>query len=207
MNEVVKQPMGPSLPGIKQVLLTFNEGNFLPFSAYGRTIDTHVSQVQLPFLPKGLIIWGATGDTLVHGVKVGNMSEVEISGLAPIPGRYFEQGLSFADVERLAESGELDLNLAARQQLDMSEAAPGTQISVAISGPYDRFVVWGTTYARYDGPHRLATVAQLDNSTMFSGRLDEVRLSGLQTLLNVTAPSAEVAAQLLVGLAGYRGSW
>ena len=200
MTPPVPTPIGPALPGTKQVLLTFNEALMRPRSSGARTIDTYVEQVSLPFLPKGLLLWGATEDTFVHCVKVGNTNEVEIGGYAPIPGRYFTTGRTFADIERLADAGELELAIEARQQLEMREAAVGVQIVVALSGPYDRFVLWGLTYSRYEGPHRKAMVERVGDSAMYAGRLDEVRLAGVQTLLDVTAPDARIAAELLIGL-------
>ena len=201
----MKQPIGPILPGTRQVLLTFPDvgGNERDFD--GHRVVRFCEQVQLPFLPKGLVIWGATTDTLVHGVKVGNMTEVEIGGYAPIPGLYFQQGRTFEELQLLADVGELERGFEVRQQLEMHEAAPGTQITVALSGPYDRFCVWGSTYI--DGrPHRRATIGKAQQSEQFTGQLDEVTLGGVRTVLEVTAPDAKTAADLLVGLYAPVGS-
>jgi len=192
----VKQPIGPLLPGTKQVLLTFSEGRTI--SRDGR-VDQHTAFVQRSFLPKGLILWGSTDSTFVHRIGVGNMVEVEIGGDQAIPGRYFEQGRSFEELERLAEVGELELSLPARQVLEMTEASPGMSIAVHLSGPYDRFVVWGLTYSGLDRAHRRATIEPLE-SGRFMGRLDEVTLSGVRTVLDVTAPDAQTAATLLAAL-------
>lgn len=195
----MKQPIGPVLPGTRQVLLAFGEGSIRPRDVGGRSADVYSEQVQRPFLPKGLIIWGATGDTLVHGVRVGNMSELDVGGCSPVPGLYFAQGRSFEEIVRLAEAGELVLSTAARQQLEMHEALPGTLVVVSISGPYDRLCMWGTTYVQ-GGPHRRAVVEALGEGRGFLARLDEVTLGGVRTVLDVTAPDAQTAAQLLAGL-------
>lgn len=194
----MKQPMGPALPGTKQVLLAFNQGHVRPRDVSGRHVESYTEYVNLPFLPKGLMLWGATGDTLVHTVKVGNTTEVEIGGLAPMPGLYFAQGRSFEDIVRLADAGELDVSIEARQQLEMNEAYPGNTVSVSLSGPCDRLVLWGVTYS-LGGPHRRAVVEALAGGG-FSARLDEVTLRGIATVLDVTAPDAASAASLLVGL-------
>ena len=200
----MKQPIGPLLPGTRQVLLAFNEGKIRSRPLGGSTIETYAETAHVPFLPKGLMIWGATADTLVHGIKVGNMSEVEMGGYAPIPGLYFAQGRSFEDIQRLAEAGELELAVEARQQLEMHEASPGVHISVAISGPHDRFIVWGLTYLGGER-HRTATVTPpAPGGTAVMGRLDEFALSGVRTLLEVTAPDVRTVAELLVGLAPQR---
>lgn len=196
-----QQPIGPQLPGTCQVLLAFNTESGFHRSVRDRDIATYCESVQRSFLPLGLILWGATNETLVHGVKVGNMSELEVGGYAPIPGRFFEQGRSFEDLERLAEAGELDVSIEARQQLRMNEASPGTMITVALSGPFERFCLWGRTYSSSnDRPHRRASVQPLDSREGYAGRLDTVTLSGVATVLEVTAPDARIAADLLVGL-------
>lgn len=198
----MKPPIGPLLPGTRQVLLTFNEGKIRERQLGDSRIECYNVMPHLSFLPKGLMIWGATGDTLVHSVKVGNMSELEVGGYAPIPGRYFEQGRSFEDLQRLADAGELELAVEQRQILDMSEAAPGVGISVQISGPYDRFCLWGLTYSG-GNPHRRAQVTGAADGT-FSARLDEVTLRGVATVLEVTAPDATTAAHLLAALESSR---
>lgn len=203
----MKQPIGPALPGIRTVLLAFGGADVRPRDVVERVsgrptrhVQSFCESVMLPFLPKGLLLWGATGDTFVHTIKVGNVTEAEVGGVAPIPGLYFEQGRSFDDIARLAEAGELDLALDARLQLEMREASPGMMITVALSGPFDRFCLWGSTYT--DGrPYRRASVAALEsNAHVFSGRVDEIGLAGVRTVLDVTAPDAATAAALLVGL-------
>lgn len=198
----MKQPIGPLLPGTKQVLLTFNEARIRTGQG-GR--ETYHEQPQFPFLPKGLLIWGATADTLIHSIKVGNLAELEIGGFAPIPARYFEQGRSFDELVRLAEAGELELAVEQRQLFEMTEASAGTTISVSISGPYDRFVLWGLTYLTHGRAHRRAVVERLESG--FSGRLEEVGLSGIRTLLDVTAPDAATVATLLASLGASKGTY
>lgn len=197
----MKQAIGPVLPGTKQVLLSFSEALRRPRDVGGRSVDTYCEQIQIPFLPKGLIVWGTDDSTMVHSIKVGNISEAEIGGCAPIPGRYFEQGRSFEEIQRLAEAGELDVSLEARQQLDMTEAFPGGMVSIAISGSYERLCMWGVTYAN-GRPHRKASV-QLLESGGYCGRVDEVGLSGIRTVLDVTAPDVKAVTELLVGLQPY----
>lgn len=195
----MKQPIGPLLPGLRQVVLAFNEAHVRsPRNGSGANSVTYAEQVQTPFLPKGLIIWGADETTLVHGVKVGNVTELEIGGYAPIPGRYFESGRTFEDIQRLADAGELELALESRQRLEMTEASPGVQVCVSISGSYDRFCLWGTTYA-HGAPFRRASVEATERGT-FIGRVDEVGLGGIRTVLDVAAPDASTAAELVIGL-------
>lgn len=198
----MKQPIGPMLPGTKQVLLTFGD-NFQERSLYGRDVRTFTEMPQLPFLPLGLFIWGATNETLVHAVKCGNMTEVELGGSSPIPGRYFEQGRSFEDIERLAAAGELELAVEARQQLMMSEVSHGMHVTVALSGPFERFCLWGRTYA--EGIRNRRAVVERIESGAYAGRLDHVGLAGIRTVLDVTAPDARVAADLLIGLQDFTG--
>lgn len=196
--------MGPLLPGTRHVVLAFDAQSVRRPRGAGEA-QQFAQQVQTPFLPKGLMIWGATRDTFVQGVKVGNVSELEIGGYASIPGLYFEQGRSFEDILRLADAGELELSVQARQQLEMSEAAPGVMVSVTLSGPYERFCLWGVTYVT-GGPHRRARVEALSDTLSFAGRIDELTLSGVRTVLEVTAPTAQIATELLVGLEASRRS-
>ena len=195
--------MGPMLPGTKQVLLGFNEGDHRQREIGYAKVDVHVAHVHQAFLPRGMIIWGATEETLLYEIKVGNQTEVAIDW-APIPARYFETGRSFEEIQRLADAGELDLSLDARQHLEMNEASPGTVISVHLSGPYDRVCLWGTTYAKNGRAFRRARVQKLEASAerpeCFTAQLDEITLSGPMNVLDVQAPDAATAASLLVGL-------
>lgn len=196
---MIQTPTGPLLPGTRHALLSFDMPSRTR-DVHGRAVATFSETPQLPFLPLGLILWGATDETLVHGVKVGNMTEVEVGGFSPIPGRYFEQGRSFEDLQRLADAGELESAIDLRQQLMMDEAQPGTMVSVSLSGPCDRFVVWGRTYEQGVRPYSRAAIERLESGA-YSGRLDYVGLKGIRTVLDVSTPDAQSAATLLVGLA------
>jgi hypothetical protein len=190
--------LGPELPGTRQVLLAFERASVREHVCGGYACQFLTEQVQRPFAPRGLLLWGATDETLVHFVRVGNTHEAEITA-SPIPGRFFEQGRSFEEIEALAAVGEIEAAVPTRLVLDMSEACIGVQITLAVSGPHDRACLWGLTYTA-GGPFQRASVEKATTGDHYVGRLDNVRLGGLETVVDVVAPTAETAAQLVVGL-------
>lgn len=194
-------------PGTRQVLLGFSGvERHLPSERGLRTLQSFVNN---EFKPLGLFVWGSTNETLIHGVRVGNQSEVEVSGgYGPIPASYFETGRTLAELTALAESGELERAVELRQLTSMHVAFPGNSINVAIEGPFERVCMWGLVS---DGPpSRLVRVEQQTTigavpegktaETRWLGEVIERELSGDRASLEVVGPSAEVVAQLLIGL-------
>jgi hypothetical protein len=61
----------------------------------------------LPFRAEGLLIWGATDQTMITNCQVGNVRHL-LASAAPIPAKFFEAGLSFNDFAALMvdESGK-----------------------------------------------------------------------------------------------------
>lgn len=198
----MKHVSPPLPPGTKQVLLGF------PDTARSRSRDQENRScvgIQRPFLPKGLLIFGATSDTYVHRIAIGAQCEVEISG-ERIPGRYFETGKTFAELEALASQGEIEGAVHPRQVFEMVEAQPGYNITVHTSGPYESLCLWGLTYAggspvrhvvveQEPGDPALARVGV--HARSWQGRVIEHGLGGERLLVSVQGPSPEIVAQLL----------
>lgn len=104
------------------------------------------------FRAEGLWLWGATEDTLLHNVKVGNQPCCSIS-TAPLPGLFFEAGMSFADFEQLLASPRAEwtqLRLAQlpevpqHQKIRMLTAEVGNSMTLDVSGPLTHAVAWGS---------------------------------------------------------------
>jgi hypothetical protein len=200
----IPKEIGPQLPGVGQALLAFGlpDPRVTAATPAGQTQAFTSDYVQVPFLPRGLIVWGATADTFVERVRVGNTNEVEVSGMA-IPARYFETGRSFDQIARLAAAGELEGAVGAHQLLDMRETSPGVLCSVALRGPFESFCVWGNIYLQ-GTPYLRGSVERVegDNRSQdsYRGVLQEVGLAGLRTVLDVSAPDSRTAAELLAAL-------
>lgn len=190
----VPEPMGPALPGTKQVVVSFDV-RAKSGRNEARSTSTHL---MMPFLPCGLLLWGVTGETRVDRIMVGNVLEATGDGI-PIPGEYFTQGHSFEQIVAMAECGELDLNIAARQQLQMSVASAGMKLTLMLQGPCERACVWGRTYVS-GHPYERASVERSGES--YTARLDRVDLRGVDTTLDATAPTEAGAIALLGVLAG-----
>lgn len=167
---------------------------------------------QFPFLPRGLALWGATPDTYVTGVTVGHQSEL-MAGYGRIPGRYFEVGKTMTELARLADLGELEGAVEPRQILSMNVAEVGAMVRVSIEGPFSTFCLWGLTYsgagpaqnvlverAVFQGP----VLGEQKLEDRWSGRIVERGLGGDSTVLEVMAPTPEIAASLLTAAFGKR---
>jgi hypothetical protein len=178
----------------RQVILPFAldppEQSVMYGSTYRRSSTT---QVDVPFLPLGLLFWGATKDTFVSSVRSGNMAEVGAAH-RPIPARYFEARKTFAELIALAEKGELPKHIADNQILEMHEISPGCMMSVETIGPYESFCVWGTTY-RAEQPRQLACISK--SGDRFNGVISDRTLRGTRPLFTVETPSEDSCSELL----------
>lgn len=173
-------------------------------AAPDRVTDLHVS-VDVPFLAKGIVIWGATKETMILDIKAGN-AVAFAAAWNPIPARYFEApaGRSFEDLIALAEAGDLADALHVRQQLEASyEMQTGTYFRIQMQGPFESVCAWGLTQA-YDIPPVKADIVQLDNGR-FRGMLHRSSLSGTRPTVEVEAPTSADAAALLGTLQVPRG--
>lgn len=197
----------PSLrPGTRQILLSFPGGDVIQSAGNKSTHHTFVYQA---FLPLGLLLWGATDETFVKRIRIGSTSDGDLAswGEGAIPGRYFEARKSFAELQRLAELGELIGAVDAMQVLQMREAEPGCQITVDIDGPVTQFCMWGLTHDGESLPPKLARVVyqrkqgpirpEEPELGSWLGEVIERRLSGDTPVFEVEAPTAEVAASLI----------
>lgn len=194
----VPTPMGPELPGTKQVVLG------VPIERWGDVSQrTYRLDVQIAFLPCGLLLWGATEDTVIRRIQVGNQLE-GVANCGGIPGLYFSHGHTFEQIVAMAECNELDLNVLARQQLQMEPAFPGVLLTLELEGPCDQACFWGRTFTR-GRPYERATIERAGTGE-YRGRLDQIGLQGIDTVLDVVAPTPEATAALLTGL-GSRGRY
>lgn len=161
--------------------------------------SSYQAQVQNPFKPMGFIIWGATDETSIIDLKVGNTCEGQVS-YEPIPARFFETDRTFEEIERLAEVGELALSLPQRQVLKMRTAEPGVSVSVLLSGPFARFCMWGYSAALYEAP-QVAEIVQLTDGK-YEGRITTSTLDGDHVQSIVQAPGSMECATLMAALKG-----
>jgi len=112
-----------------------------------------VAVPQSLFRADGLWLWGTDETTLVHDIKAGNQCCLAIS-TTPLPGLYFEAGLSFAEFEQLLETrreGWMHERLRAlppmktHQKVRMLTVEIGNSLSLHVSGPLTHAVMWGKT--------------------------------------------------------------
>ncbi len=199
----MKYPQPSLRPGTKQVLLSFP----IPHSvgSAGMTMN-HQVMVTGPFVPLGLLFWGATEDTYVRNVRVGNTFAVDINHIeARIPARYFETGRTFADLLALADAGELQGAIEPRQVIQMAQADLGNMIGVQVEGPFESFCMWGLT-----GEGRLPLLVRVDRQVKqgplrpeepplesWLGEVIERELAGDRVAFEVEGPSPEVVSGLI----------
>jgi len=140
-------PVRPSIPW--QAAVSFEDA--IDPSQTGRRVLKVYPQAL--FRGEGLWLWGVDDTTLVHEMRIGTQSCYEVSG-APMPGRFFEANLSFADFERLLDppkDGWQMRRLRAlppipkRQRIRMNTAEIGNSLVLDVEGPITHAVLWGLT--------------------------------------------------------------
>jgi hypothetical protein len=212
--------MKPSaLPiGTKQVLVAFPTGKS---ERPGWTQDPGATrrltaQVQFPFLPLGLFLWGATSETYVTRIGVASWAEVDVAGIR-LPGRFFQANYTFEGMLQLALRGELELAIEERQLLEMNQAEVGHVLGLDIEGPVEQACLWGLTYLG-DGPTLRATIEVVPEpyrqgppghpptglGPTYTGQLIERRLRGDRVIGEASAPSERSVCSLLAALRPHR---
>ena len=108
---------------------------------------------QTLFRPEGLWLWGADETTIVHDMKVGNLTGYKLSHV-PLPGLFFQAGLSFKDFEALLEDPPENWSHArlrerpaipSHQKIRMNVAEIGNNIVLDVEGPLTHAVMWGVS--------------------------------------------------------------
>lgn len=121
-----------------------------PDSTARRTLMAYPQAV---FKPTGLWLWGCDATTLIHNMKVGNITGYSISHVA-LPGLYFEAGLSFAEFEKLLDSPTAEWSherlralppFKEHQIIRLNTAEVGNNIVLDVEGPLMHAVMWGKT--------------------------------------------------------------
>ncbi len=124
---------------------------------------TWCSQMNMPFKPLGLMVWGATALTRIHAIKIGNRKQHIISR-ETCPARLFAAplGFIFQDFVNLMKDKPRDSVFlehwhyfnavmsehpkASQQQLvGLDTAGLGTMIVVEYVGPMTDLAMWGFT--------------------------------------------------------------
>jgi hypothetical protein len=175
----VKAPATSLRPGTKQVLLSF-PGQELRRQGPKSLHETYTNR---PFLPLGLMFWGATQDTFVTAVRVGNDMGLDASSLGMrLPALYFQAGKTFAELAALAEVGELNGAVELRQLVQLGVAYTGNTLRVEVEGPFESFCMWGLT-----GDGQAPLLAQIVSR----------ELAGDRTTFECEGPTPEVVSGLL----------
>lgn len=202
----------PPIAGTKQVLV-----DFPGTGASGEGTTTSCTVVHRPFLPMGLLFWGATDETFVTRIQSGVMSEGSLSGEGRIPARLFETDRSLTELRRLAELGELSGAVDARSVIEMEALPVGGVLSVGVQGPLRTLLAWG--YTHVDGypftevsiepePSGVAgSPAGAVRATSFTGVVTEHTLGGLRVRCRVRALHVDAVASLLMAFAPSRPSF
>ena len=193
-------------PGTAQVLFTFASSRAPKGPASLRLPGSTLclsQQVMRPFLPLGLFVWGATAESSVESIRIGAQHEGTVTTY-PIPARYFETGRSMAELQALADAGELELSLdvgATEINDEMEVADVGHSVSVTLGGPFEDVCLWGLTYAQRWPLLTQRIVADGDGKDAvggFHGQVIEHHLGGDRIISNVYAPSEDSVCRLLV---------
>lgn len=135
-------------PGVRQTLIAFSpsEGK-QSFRAIppGREVKHVAERFHIEVLPLGLVIWGATEETFVVNIQVGNCYQFQSYLPAKVPARYFEpqKNMTFERLGELGARGELGQAFLDRQILPMNVAHPGVHIHVETEGPFESLAMWG----------------------------------------------------------------
>lgn len=198
--------------GTKNILLSFpyfDARSFAPGFSH-----MHQTTVDRPFLPLGLLLWGATDYTYVKSIRVGNCVDGDANVCqSRIPGRYFEAGKTFEELLALAELGELEAAIEPRKVIQLQQAEPGVYVQVELEGPVDNLCFWGRTRTGAVAPLR-ASIEELvvygplrpdeKRESRFVGQLIDGGLASDSVIFEASGPSAEIVSTLLAAHAsGY----
>lgn len=105
------------------------------------------------FRGQGLWLWGTDETTLIHNIKAGNQCCFMITS-TPIPGLYFEAGMSFEEFTALLETPSEEWSrerlkslppLRTHQAIRMLTVEIGNSLSLDVEGPLTHAVMWGLT--------------------------------------------------------------
>jgi len=139
------------------------------FRKYGphKEESTYIAAPVMPFRILGLIVWGATAETLLVHCQVGHVQHV-LGSEQPVPALFFSTGLSFTELLAsltdddgdplpvrgphsgryeplehfrgwMSERPEVD----ARQMFEFDTLCPGDQLALTTKGPLHQLCVWG----------------------------------------------------------------
>lgn len=193
-----KSSLNPFDPNLRQLVVGFE----LPPPAVTRAYPAgRLTQVLTAFSyahgfkPLGLLFWGATEDTFVVERRVGNQSQHLNS--SKIPARWFESGRSFAELEALAEAGELGAVMAQdlRRVLPMDTIYSGVMLSVHVEGPFESLCVWGVLPSEREGLLGVE-VDEAVGAEKAVARVYRQRVLDREILFEATAPAEEDAVRL-----------
>jgi hypothetical protein len=179
----------------KEVLLTFPEQDALVTSGYGPEERSRWSgQAQMPFRPLGMLVWGASDATSIEMIRMGNLHEGTASGGA-MPARFFEEGRSFSEIERLVDANELKASIAARKVLTMGILDVGSTLMVEMVGPFSRFCMWGNLV----NTEQVTTLVEIMHLQAggFRGRIAVDSFDEETLVLDVRAPTSECCATVI----------
>mgnify|MGYP001581685854 CR=1 FL=1 len=204
----MKENLDPSVkayspPGTKQIVLGESA-----LGANGRRPGvgerTHLSStVHADFLPIGLYVQGATSDTTIRRIHCGNW---RVDGDSSIPALYFATHKTLAELERLAELGEI--RPLPWQRFEMVELYAGNRWSIEFEGPLDGVCLWGLAY-RDGKPSELVEVREVrgqgGEEGWHEGAVVRNGLSGKQVLLSVKSPTEDGVCRLLGAWSERRG--
>lgn len=198
----MKAPQPSLRPGTRQILLSFPGQDLLRNAPH----SLHSTYLNRPFLPLGLLFWGATDETFVTGVRVGNQRDLDASSVGTrIPARYFEAGKTFAELSALADVGELQGAVELRQLLQLGEVYSGNQVNVEVEGPFESFCMWGLT-SDGQAPMLVRVQKQVKSGPLrleepplesWLGEVIRRELAGDRVTFEVEGPSPEVVSGLI----------
>lgn len=187
-------------PGVRQTLVGFEGHGARTLDLPSAKMMTWTTSLHSEFLPLGLLFWGATHETFVTDVRVGNQSGQVSRGVARIPARYFETGKSFDELVELAEQGELALEVKERQLLQMNTVGLGVYLQVGTEGPFESFCLWGLSPVSFE-QKLTSNIERVENDkglTGYRGTLVRSTLVGDITEYEAKAPSEASIVQLLI---------
>ena len=203
MKERAEQSGKALPPGTKQIVLGESA-----LGANGKRpevgVRPHLSQtVHQYFLPLGLYVQGATSETTIRRINCGNW---RVDGDSSIPALYFSTHKTLAELQALAELGEIAP--LPWQRFEMVELYVGNRWSIEFEGPFDGACLWGLCW-RDGKPGELVEVRQVPGVNgekgWHEGCVVRMGLSGRDPLLSVRSPTEEGVCRLLAAWRSQRG--
>jgi hypothetical protein len=196
-------------PGARQVVVPFVKCSGRALGPDSTTLWRASPMMEV--LPLGLVVFDAAADAVVLSIGVGNQSH-GIASYEGVPARYFGSNLSFAQLEKLAEAGELGKSQLDRCLFELGLCEVGNTLRVETTGEMGAIAVWGLQHDGYRSVRDVRIWRETASGPLagaepsYRAEVVDQTLVGSRLRFGVNTETEAAAVELVKSfLTGYRG--